>query len=128
MEEEIMANDGAKLGSATPIFRVSNLPQALEWYQSVLGFQIAWTWGEPADHASVCRDSAAVNLVVEPGGKLTISRAYFAAQGVEAYYDRVSRAGGRIAVPLGDRPYGMRDFRVVDPSGNELSFGEPTSS
>ena len=123
-----MTSDDVKLGSATPIFRVPDLSQALEWYQSVLGFQIAWTWGEPADHASVCCDSAEINLVVEPGGQLTISRVYFETQGVDAYHDRVSRAGGQVTVSLGDRSYGMRDFRIVDPAGNELSFGEPTSS
>ena len=26
---------------------------------------------------------------------------------------------------LDDRPYGMRDFEVIDPSGNHLAFGEP---
>ena len=123
-----MASDGAKLGSATPIFRVFDLPEALDWYQRVLGFQVAWTWGDPADHASVCRDSAEINLVVEPGGKLETSRVYFETQSVDAYYVRVSGAGGQIAIPIGDRPYGMRDFRVADPAGNELSFGEPTSS
>jgi uncharacterized glyoxalase superfamily protein PhnB len=121
-------HDGAKLGNATPIFRVADLALALDWYQSVLGFQVAWTWGDPADHAGVCRDSAQINLVVEPGAQPRISRAYFETRGVDAYYNRVSRAGGQIAVALGDRPYGMRDFRVVDAAGNELSFGEPTSS
>ena len=24
--------------------------------------------------------------------------------------------------------YGMRDFRILDPGGNELSFGEPMAS
>lgn len=128
MGEALMANDGVKLGSATPIFRVLDLPQALGWYQRVLGFQIAWARGEPADHASVCRDAAEVNLAVEAGCNFSISRVYFQTQGVDVYHDRVSRAGGRITVPLADRPYGMRDFRVVDPSGNELSFGEPMSS
>jgi hypothetical protein len=28
-----------------------------------------------------------------------------------------------VAVPLGDIPYGMRDFRAVGPDGNQLSFG-----
>jgi uncharacterized glyoxalase superfamily protein PhnB len=35
-------------------------------------------------------------------------------------------AGARVAVPLEVRDYGMRDCRLVDPDGNELSFGEPT--
>lgn len=28
---------------------------------------------------------------------------------------------------IGNRAYGMRDFKVVDPCGNRLAFGEPTS-
>jgi hypothetical protein len=30
-------------------------------------------------------------------------------------------------VPLAARDYGMRDCRLVDPDGNELSFGEPSA-
>ena len=48
--------------------------------------------------------------------------------GVDAYCDQTAIAGAKVAVPLADRPYGMRDFRIVDPSGNELSFGEASSS
>ncbi len=48
--------------------------------------------------------------------------------GVDAYYDQTIIAGAKVAMPLADRPYGMRDFRIVDPSGNELSFGETTAS
>jgi uncharacterized glyoxalase superfamily protein PhnB len=41
----------------------------------------------------------------------------------------IGREGGaKVAVPLADRPYGMRDFWIVDPSGNELSFGEAAGS
>jgi uncharacterized glyoxalase superfamily protein PhnB len=48
--------------------------------------------------------------------------------GVDTYYERITVAGAKVAVPLADRPYGMRDFRIVDPSGNELSFGEAIAS
>ena len=48
--------------------------------------------------------------------------------GVDAYYNHITNAGAKVAVALADRPYGMRDFRIVDPSGNELSFGEATST
>jgi len=29
-----------------------------------------------------------------------------------------------IVSELADRPFGMRDFRVMDPSGNRIAFGE----
>lgn len=117
-----MTNDDVTLNRATPIFSVQDLPQALEWYQQILGFEIAWTWGNPTTRASVCRDEVEVNLAaVDNGGK---SAAYFEVTGVTAYHDQIVRAGGRIAASIGDRPYGMRDFSVLDPAGNELSFGE----
>ncbi|MGC3981109.1 MAG: glyoxalase superfamily protein [Steroidobacteraceae bacterium] len=120
-----MTNDNASLVSATPIFHVFDISQALDWYQQVLGFQIAWTWGEPISNASVCRDAAEINLAVESGSQLSIARAYFETHNVDAFHDRVVQAGGNVTIPLADRPYGMRDFRVIDPTGNELSFGEP---
>lgn len=121
-----MASDDATLKGATPIFHVASLSEALDWYRRVLGFEVAWTWGDPADRASICRDSAEINLEVPPPGQFTASRAYIETKGVDAIHSRVVSAGGHVAVPIGNRPYGMRDFRVVDPSGNELSFGEPT--
>lgn len=116
-------NDGdVTLDRATPIFSVQDLSQALEWYQQVLGFEIAWTWGNPPTRASVCRDEVEVNLAAaDNAGK---SAAYFEVTGVTAYHDQIVRAGARMATSIGDRPYGMRDFSVLDPAGNELSFGE----
>ena len=122
-----MSSDGATLKGVAPIFQVANLAEALDWYHKVLGFQVAWTWGDPADRASVCRDSAEINLGVSPAGQSTVSSVYVETTGVDAIHSRVVSAGGHITVAIGNRPYGMRDFRVVDPSGNELSFGEPTS-
>ncbi|MGI9384649.1 MAG: hypothetical protein ACR2PO_15970 [Methyloligellaceae bacterium] len=37
-------------------------------------------------------------------------------------------AGVRIAVPIADRAYGLRDFRIIDLSGNHLSFDEVIES
>ena len=101
---------------------------ALEYYQRVLGFQVAWRWGEPLRLAGVCRDRVEVNLSESPETSLGIPKVYFPIIGVDAYYRQVSLAGAKVVTPLAQRPYGMRDFRVVDPSGNELSFGEASSS
>lgn len=109
----------------TPIFTVGDLPAALAWYQHVLGFELGWTWGEPAQLASVCRDAVELNLACAPASSGTISRVYIRMRDVDAFSRRVVAAGATVTVPLADRAYGMRDFRVVDPAGNELSFGEP---
>jgi uncharacterized glyoxalase superfamily protein PhnB len=115
------------LQAAVPILPVTDLAEALDYYQRVLGFQVGWRWGEPPRLASVCRDHVEVNLAQSPEAKPAVAKVYFQMVGVDAYHDQVAAAGATIAVPLADRPYGMRDFRIVDPAGNELSFGEPTT-
>lgn len=76
----------------------------------------------------MCRDRVELNLSRSPSGIGPVrSKVYVQMAGVEAFYRELT--GRReIAVPLADRAYGMRDFRLVDPAGNELSFGEPTRS
>jgi uncharacterized glyoxalase superfamily protein PhnB len=112
-----------RLDSAVPIFAVADLAKALEYYERVLAFDIAWQWGSPPNLANVCRDHVSINLSVAAGTP-TVSRVYVQMGGVDAYYERVTAAGATVTVPIGNRPYGMRDFRIVDPNGHELSFGE----
>lgn len=69
-----------------------------------------------------------MNLSQSAEPEPAISKVYFQMAGVDAYYGRITQAGAKVAEPLADRPYGMRDFRIVDPSSNELSFGEATGS
>jgi uncharacterized glyoxalase superfamily protein PhnB len=57
-----------------------------------------------------------------------ISEVYFQMTGIDTYYNHIATAGATVTLPLADRPYSMRDFRIVDPSGNELTFGEATES
>ena len=120
-----MSDEGASvLKEVVPILAVEHFLDALGYYELVLGCRVAWTWGEPPHLASVCRDRVELNLAQSSGPPCAISKVYFQMAGVDIYYGNLVAAGARIAVPLADRPYGMRDFRIVDPSGNELSFGE----
>lgn len=116
------------LEAAVPILSVTDLAEALDYYERVLGFQVGWKWGEPPHLASVCRDRVELNLSQSDEGKPGGSKVYFQMAGVDAYYSRITVAGTKVAVPLADRAYGMRDFRIVDPSGNELSIGEATGT
>ena len=35
-----------------------------------------------------------------------------------AFYERVERTGHPLVEPIRDRPWGLRDFRLVDPDGS----------
>lgn len=114
-----------KLESISPIFAVDDLPKSLQFYQRTLGFDLAWSWGAPAAIAAVCRDAVEITLAQRSDTQRQgPSRIYLRVSGVDEYCDRIKAAGAEITVPIGNRAYGMRDFRVADPSGNELDVGE----
>lgn len=117
-----------KIESVSPILSVNDLQQSIDFYRNVLGFDLAWSWGEPPDIAAVCRDAVEITLVqraeAHPPGA---SHIYLRISEIDAYHAGLVEAGVNIIVPLGDRPYGMRDCRIADPSGNELSIGQVIS-
>ena len=111
-----------------PVFSVRDLAEALAYYRDALGFRVAWTWGDPPSRAGVARDGVEIQLVADgvfgpPGA----SYVYCHMAGVDGYHRECRERGAEICEGLGDRPFGMRDFRVVDPSGNRLGFGEPAA-
>lgn len=107
-----------------PVFAVSALDAAIEFYQSKLGFSLAWTWGTPATRAGVALGDIEIQLdctgVGAPPGPSVV---YCHMSGVESYYAACKARGVSFALELGERSWGMLDFRVTDPDGNRIGFG-----
>jgi catechol 2,3-dioxygenase-like lactoylglutathione lyase family enzyme len=114
--------------SVHPVFAVRDLAEALAYYRDVLGFRVAWTWGDPPVRAGVARGAVEIQLVSDgrfaPPGPSCV---YCHLAGVDAFYAECRARGAEIIMELDDRPFGVRDFRVADPSGNRLGFGEPAA-
>ncbi len=110
--------------SAFPVFAVRDLPEALAYYREKLGFTVSWTWGEPTTRVGVRLDDIEIQLdgagLGAPPGPAVV---YCHMTGVDDYYAACRARGATIALEIADRPWGMRDFRVLDPSGNRLGFG-----
>lgn len=109
-----------------PVFKVANLAEALEYYRDKLGFTIAWTWGDPATRAGVALDEIEIQL--DGGGRGAPqgpSVVYCHMIDVDTYFEACRARGATLALQVGDRPWGMRDFRVLDLDGNQLGFGAP---
>ena len=116
---------GPSLHTAVPILCVRDLERALQYYRDTLGFEVGWTFGTPPELASVCRDQVEFNLSKTPEDEFQLTRVYVHVHDVDAYYHLIVAAGARATYPLEDRHYGMRDCRMEDPDGNQISFGSP---
>lgn len=114
-----------QIESVSPIFSVDDLAASLDFYLQTLGFGLAWSWGAPPHIASVCRDGLEIMLSQRADTSTRCdAQIYLSVSAIDAWYDALKSADVHMRVPIGDRPYGTRDFRIVDPSGNEISFGQ----
>ena len=107
-----------------PVFAVRDLDAALDFYQDKLGFSLAWTWGTPATRAGVSIGDVEIQLDAAgegaPPGPSVVCCHMTA---VQPYYAACKARGVLFARELAERPWGMVDFRVIDPDGNQIGFG-----
>lgn len=108
-----------------PVFIVRDITASVAWYRDVLGFEVAFLYGEPPFYAGVCRGEATIH--VQAAHRTTRQPGHAAAniftRDVDAYYAEIIARGATAISPPDDRPYGMRDFDILDPDGNSLCFG-----
>jgi len=112
---------------------VRDLTGATDFYERVLGFDRAAVHG---DGYTVMR-MGAVQLDLQPISHLSDGHPVKPQAGeriglgieivvevddVHAVYDRVQAAGWLVARPLGKRPWGLTDFRVLDPDGRYVQL------
>lgn len=108
-----------------PIFAVEDLAAAIAFYRDKLDFVVVWQWGDPPTRAGVARDHIELQLLSDPRLRPSApGQVYCQMVGVDSYFRQCVDRQTQIAVELADRPWGMKDFRVLDPSGNMLGFGE----
>ncbi|HVU55752.1 MAG TPA: VOC family protein [Puia sp.] len=111
--------------SAATIFNVSDLASAVNYYVEVLGFKIAFRYGEFAG-----LEYGNVLVYLSGPGHEGIKRAigqgqlYIFCDEVDKYFQDISAKGALVMAAPGDRAYGMRDFGIRDPDDNVLSFGK----
>ena len=99
---------------------VADLAQAVDWYTTVLGFEVESYWPpEEPTYAHFASGSGAVFAVMEAEGRG--GRFNFTVEDPDALWARLP-AGVTVVEPLFDTPYGTRKFTIADPDGNELGF------
>lgn len=101
---------------------VSNIPAAIDFYTKQLGFELAFTWGDPPTFAGVNFGNVQMFLqkgTPDPKGCCV----YFVVGEADVLYEFHRANGVEVAQEIGDREYGIRDYVVRDLNGYHLSFG-----
>jgi Uncharacterized protein conserved in bacteria len=109
-------------GSVFPLMPVSDVSAAIDYYTRQLGFKLGFTWGDPPKFAGVNLGEVSVHLSANGPGA-PASAAYFVVSDAEELFDFHISNGVTVVESPADRDYGLRDYRVKDPWGNELGFG-----
>jgi len=106
----------------SPLLSVPDVPATAAFYRGMLGFR-SDPEGETPEYAVVWRDNAAVHLAKGDRAPTGV-RIFFWVKDVNALYEEVIGRGVTIEVPIGTRPYGIRDFSIRDPNGVAAVFGQ----
>ena len=102
--------------------RVSDVLAAVNFYTNKLGFRPGFTWGDPPTIAGV--NLGNVQMFLERGTPNPQGCAvYFVVGNADELFAFQQAKGVEVVDSPGDRPYGLRDYRVRDLHGYELGFG-----
>ncbi len=105
-----------------PLLLVPDVAATADFYRRILGFS-SDPGTETPDYCVVWRDNAAVHLAQGTQAPTGV-RIFFWVKDVNALYEQAIKEGASIAVPLETRPYGIRDFSILDPNGVLLVLGQ----
>lgn len=107
------------------VFVVSDVAASLAHYEEALGFEEAFRYGEPLFYGGVCRGSVTIHLQDTKETERPVGHGllYVFVDDADAAHRELQERGARILKAPETYPYGMRDFNVADPDGNELVFG-----
>ena len=99
---------------------VSDLRRAVDWYTTVLGFEVESYWPpEDPNYAHFAASGGATFAVMEADGRG--GRFNFTVDDPDALWAAV-KDEAHVVEPLFDTGYGTRKFTIADPDGNELGF------
>jgi uncharacterized glyoxalase superfamily protein PhnB len=104
-----------------PLLAVKDIGDAVEFYTTKLGFRPGFTWGDPPHFAGVNFGDVSVHL--SSNMPAAVNYVYFVVSDARELYRFHVDNGVEITEVPADRPYGLHDYRIRDPYGNELGFG-----
>jgi lactoylglutathione lyase len=120
----------------TPNLVVRNVEASLKFYREILGLETAITVPDQSPYIFASVSNGAVEiffndqktvaaeypqLAATIGGSLTL---YMEVDSLQAVLDCVRKAGAKIAMPVTEQFYGMKEFAFQDPDDYTITIAE----
>jgi catechol 2,3-dioxygenase-like lactoylglutathione lyase family enzyme len=105
-----------------PELPLSNVAAGVAHYRDILGFQVNY---EQADLGVLDRDDVRLLLVARTERHTGIGSAYVYVHNADALYAELVGKGANLHGEPMSQPWGLREFRVLDTEGNQITFGQP---
>jgi predicted enzyme related to lactoylglutathione lyase len=123
-------NNPPVLGNISPLIPAGDdMEKAIAFYEQQLGFTAIHKEGNPIRMAVVKRDSAEIFLVKNDYKQLPEGISIrIQVDGIEQLYEEFQAKGGGMIDANGQletKPWGMKEFVVIDPVGVCITFCEP---
>jgi len=115
-------SDPKQFIQGVPVLHVADVKATAAYYRDKLGF--TWDFGDE-EYSVVWRDNAAIHLS-RSGQQPSAAgiHMFHWIQDVDAYYREIRARGAEVLEEPTDRPYRLREFRVRDPNGIDIVFGQ----
>jgi uncharacterized glyoxalase superfamily protein PhnB len=118
-----MQTTSARLTRIAPELPATNLSETIEYYEQRLGFEV--TMRMPGgDYAIVERDSIALHLFEDAARVHSRAGLHIFTPDLDELHAELKARGAHFKQEIAVKPWGNREFRIVDQSGNELKFTE----
>ena len=110
-----------------PEFRVRDIETVIAFYTESIGFEVALRQeveikGQVRGFALLRRDTAELSLV--ESDEVFSHGAFLYVRNIETLYERCQEHKVEIVRGLESHAYGLKDFVVRDPAGNQIGIGE----
>lgn len=114
-------SDPRQFIQGAPVLHVADVSATAAYYRDILGFR--WDFGDE-EYSVVWRDNSAIHFARGSGGLPTGVHLFQWVRDVDTYYREIRDRGADVLEEPTDRPYQIREFKIRDPNGVDIVFGQ----
>jgi uncharacterized glyoxalase superfamily protein PhnB len=116
--------------TAVPVIASRDIAKTVEYFERLLGFEREWVWGDPPVYAGLRAGSAMLYISHDPELAGAIRERnlapdiYLWVEDIHEIYGRHRASNAEIVDDLAVKPWGTRQYTVLEPNGYRLKIAQ----